>query len=434
MANVNFSILLFGLWFGLYINTRLEVQCIFYFTLFSVSFLFVHSSNQIILFIHPFTNTFTFTAGFYFDLPYGLQVPTFGSGWDDEAPSDEWLDKMFNMLGVYFGRQKHFAAFMVHFTQVAQMVKHMDAHGYKNVETLYVYKPMHNMTGVNTFINAVEIIVVGWKPNRNAVGLNWKNHELNPLYRHNVIYSPPVTARYETSSVPPQLVNQTEKHPWIAQRLGEILANPGDTILVAGAGSGSDCLGFIRAGCNIIAVEKDKRQFKELRRRFQMENDNHLTVDIDTKYWKKCVAQLKEQSSTVGTYFNLKKQDEFNKLKADAKTAAKASKSNAKASKEKGMAGAPSGDEVRSEPAKKVKAPVQQKCADCGQPLDEKSVKCALASCPVMIHKVCSDDHPCIHLADKDVDPAGCALTFCSDSCSGAHVCSSLSEMPSADE
>jgi len=193
-------------------------------------------------------------------------------------------------------------------------------------------------------------------------------------------------------------------------------------------------LGFIRAGCNVIAVEKDKRQFKELRRRFQMENDNHLTVDIDTKYWKKCVAQLKEQSSTVGTYFNLEKQDEFNKLKADAKTAAKASKSNAKASKEKGKAEVPSGDEGRSEPAEKDKALVQPRCADCGQPLDEKSVKCALAACPVMIHKACSDDHPCIHLADSNADPAGCALTFCSDSCSGAHVCSSLSEMPSADE
>ena len=341
------------------------------------------------------------------------------------------------MLGVYFGRQKHFAAFMVHANQVAQMVKHMDAHAYKNVETLYVYKPMHNMTGVNTFINAVEVIVVGWKPNRNTVGLRWTNEEMNPLYRHNIIYSPPVTARYETSSVPPQLVNQTEKHPWIAQRLGEILASPGDTILVAGAGSGSDCLGFIRAGCNVVAVEKDKRQFKELRRRFHLEDENHQTVDIDIKYWKKCVAQLKEQSSTIMTFFNLEKQEELDKLKEDAKTAAKVNKANAKAKTAKGKGEVQSPAEVKSEPAEKAQSKDQRKqskCADCGQLLDEESVKCSLPTCVVMVHKACSEYHACVHRDDKDSEVNGCALFFCSDSCSGAHVCSSLSEMPSTEK
>ena len=53
---------------------------------------------------------------------------------------------------------------------------------------------------------------------------------------------------------------------------------PGDTVLVAGFGSGADVMGFNKAGCNVVAIENDQRHFDEMKgtMRVYAEEQEHL--------------------------------------------------------------------------------------------------------------------------------------------------------------
>jgi hypothetical protein len=50
----------------------------------------------------------------------------------------------------------------------------------------------------------------------------------------------------------------------MAHRIAQMFCAPGETVLVFGASSGSDALAFLHAGCNVVAIEKSARQFKQL--------------------------------------------------------------------------------------------------------------------------------------------------------------------------
>jgi hypothetical protein len=57
-------------------------------------------------------------------------------------------------------------------------------------------------------------------------------------------------------------VNTCQKHSGIAYHLASICARPDSNALVIGAGSGSDVIGCLRAGVNVVAVDKDATQFQ----------------------------------------------------------------------------------------------------------------------------------------------------------------------------
>ena len=137
----------------------------------------------------------------------------------------------------------------------------MESHGYQHVHPMYVYKPNQNQVGTNQFIFAVDQLLVGYYPSRSDVRLNF--NDPNPTQRHNLIYSHSVKSRsIPSSSTAPAPVNITEKHTCVSQLLGSIVCTPGDRALVIGAGSGSEVIGFNRAGLDVVALEKDPIQFK----------------------------------------------------------------------------------------------------------------------------------------------------------------------------
>ena len=92
-------------------------------------------------------------------------------------------------------------------------------------------------------------------------------NEASPLGRHNLLFGHNLRgSRFQLSgAVEP--VNTCQKHPGTAHALARICARPGANALVIGSGSGSDIIGCLRAGLDVVAIDKDAGQFHGCRAR-----------------------------------------------------------------------------------------------------------------------------------------------------------------------
>ena len=122
---------------------------------------------------------------------------------------------------------------------------------------MHVYKPANNQVGTDCFINAAETCVLGWRQGRAKGVTNFPDP--NPTLRHNLFLAPNVGTKHVDAEG--MAVNTTQKPTLTTYQLGRRFVEPGGNVLVIGSGSGSDVIGFVYAGCNVTAVEKDPKQF-----------------------------------------------------------------------------------------------------------------------------------------------------------------------------
>jgi hypothetical protein len=135
----------------------------------------------------------------------------------------------------------------------------MEVGGYQSVHPYYVYKPNQNQKGTGCFIFAVEVILVGYSSDAKHRDLVFE--ERNPLGRHNLLFGHNLRgSRFQLSGAL-EPVNTCQKHPGTAHALASICARPGANALVIGSGSGSDIIGCLRAGLDVVAIDKDAGQF-----------------------------------------------------------------------------------------------------------------------------------------------------------------------------
>jgi hypothetical protein len=187
-------------------------------------------------------------------MPFGLDL----APWD-VLLTDVELERFFMQLNVVNTSQQTMLALVVHFADAGRVKAAMEAAGYQSVHPFYVYKPSQNVKGTDCFIFAVEMILIGYLGGSRDRGLVFG--ERNPVGRHNLLFGHNVGSRYQLSGQG-EPVNTCQKHPGIAHHLATICARPGSNALVIGSGSGSDVVGCLRAGLNVVAIDKDSKQFQ----------------------------------------------------------------------------------------------------------------------------------------------------------------------------
>ena len=316
----------------------------------------------------------------YWDMPYGLDV----ANWDTLL-SDSHLDMFFRQLAIINSAPSHALVLHTHYKDAGRVQMAMEKHGYQHVHPLYVYKPTQNQVGTNQFIFAVDQLLVGFIPNRNDIRLNFADP--NPTQRHNLIFSHAVTSRSTSSSSSEVAapVNITQKHTCVSQYIGGVFCTPGGKVLVIGAGSGSELIGFNRAGLEVVALEKDAHQFKGCQTRLLSE-------------------QSAEQKNTLTARKELK---QMTRLQQVASKFAMWEPEDAPA------------DDVVQPPVQPQKKPKQSvsTCVACGSELKGDIGSCASITCNVrQIHIACLIAHP--NLSD-----GGCEHKFCSVECADKHDC-----------
>lgn len=216
--------------------------------------------------------------------------------------------------------------------------------------------------------------------------------DINPVQRHNLIFGHQVGAKRKFTGEDVE-VNTTQKNPNVASTLGRICCTPGAHALVLGAGSGSEVVGLARVGVNVVAIERDAKQFKALTER----------VTTEAAFPKPALDQLAADDAEVHVLKELAAR--FTKLNPDVRSHFLEAGS--------AVAGVGDADEDESSGRADGGAVSKSQCCACGQDIEVKDKQgCSNFNCAVQtMHKSCM--HPC----------TVCKKMFCTQDCVGDHGC-----------
>ena len=225
------------------------------------------------------------------DNNFGLKV----ASWDDVAPTKEEIRVVLSQVHAVCINEPHVFFNYCDIRQYDNVYTAMTDSRYTNIHPFFIHKNNQNCVGYQQYTYAVDVLVVGYYPNKRSVP--W-NASANPLMRHNIISVPSLNVHYKNPSD-----NKTANiHEKPAGNMATLMANhasPGPWALVLGAGSGGEVLGAIKAGLHVVAVERDQRQFDGLRARLtqMMVNEEKQKLELAQKKEKQKTASMKKKKS-----------------------------------------------------------------------------------------------------------------------------------------
>ena len=318
----------------------------------------------------------------FWDMPYGLLV----APWD-VLLTDVEVEEFFKQVAVINRARNHTMVLSINCKDYGRMWTFMTQNGYSDIHPLYVYKPQQNMTGMG-WIFAVEQMIVGYKGGiQNCAVTFVDNH---PLFRHNLFFGLQVGSKLKYVGEDEE-VNTTQKNPNVASFIGRILCKVGSSALVIGAGSGSEVVGLARVGVQVVALEKDPKQFVALT----------LRLTAEASFQAKALKQAADEEETC---------ELLRVCAAGCTRLIRDRKSHFVQAVEEGEDEEPAASSSSSSSA----APAaERKCAVCGEALGLKpQVVCAKDECLVgALHAGCCERCP------------SCKKLFCSSAHNLGHTC-----------
>ena len=153
---------------------------------------------------------------------------------------------------------EHYAIVLYHnIRQSGEVYESLRENGCKNISNLYWHKTDHwTPTPRYQYTSSVEVMTIGFIPNNERCSVKL---DKDPKLRMNFIECPAIDQKSVDNDG--TVVNPCEKPPEIMKWICENHCMPGQYVLIIGSGANGDVKGAILAGCNVVAVESDKRQF-----------------------------------------------------------------------------------------------------------------------------------------------------------------------------
>jgi hypothetical protein len=191
----------------------------------------------------------------FYDMPYGI-LPL---AWDVQMTLQE-VTMLLKQVDAVQRKNNTMVCFM-HTTEAACMIRQaLRSRNFQDLQDWFWYKVDHFGTGpVSSYTNTVEMGTMAWNPN--ARGSHWKM-DLDSRHRHNLFQCGSETLMIRDADQ--QLVNPTQKPPALMQWLCGNHVPPNGNVLIIGPGAGGDVRGAINACANVVAVERDFKQFEIL--------------------------------------------------------------------------------------------------------------------------------------------------------------------------
>lgn len=142
------------------------------------------------------------------------------------------------------------------FEQYHAVRRSMLANKLSDISPIVIYDVNATDAGGFRYVSACQMLVFGHLGR--ARTSTW-NFGKNPMERHNMLFikGKKHKSRYANN----EMVNPAESPESLAKTIIQHHSNPGDTVLVACAGSGADAAAAIKLGRGCIVVENDPRQF-----------------------------------------------------------------------------------------------------------------------------------------------------------------------------
>ena len=195
------------------------------------------------------------TAMFYADSTFGItQAP-----WDVQWTPLKF-DKILKQFSASNLSETCVACIWVNPLQLLDMTNILAANEYGEPVNMYWHKPQHHTpTCVGSYTSSVEQLVAGFKPNRLKCPFNVSR---DPRQRHNFMSVPSVTKYVRDDHG--EIVNGCQKPPDLSRKMANTHCMPGDWVMNVGPGAGGCLLGLIQAGCHVVCIESDEKQFQIL--------------------------------------------------------------------------------------------------------------------------------------------------------------------------
>ena len=193
----------------------------------------------------------------FFDAPYDELNQC---SWEFQLTTDFLVNVLKQFNAIHMG-QWQICAIMHKPRDTDIVMQAMERMGYCQMVQIYWYKGSEHQTKtpVSSYTSSVEMGTVGFLPDRSKC--KW-NMGTDPRNRHNHFEHKAVTKyfKYEDG----EIINPCQKPPALLRWLCQNHLHAGSTVLVIGAGSGADVIGATQACCNVVAVERDHRQYAVL--------------------------------------------------------------------------------------------------------------------------------------------------------------------------
>ena len=188
-------------------------------------------------------------------MPYGI----LDVEWDVQI-TQEFLDTFFRQLTATKSSESSIVILYHKPADTQLVLTALTKTAYSQASHFFWHKTGHSSpTPQSSYTSTVEMGTMAFQPDRTKC--NW-NLGADPRGRHNFIECPAVTTYLKHADG--SIVNPCQKPPELSQWLVSNHIKPGTNVLVIGAGAGGDVLGALEAGADVVAIEKDHRQFVTL--------------------------------------------------------------------------------------------------------------------------------------------------------------------------
>jgi hypothetical protein len=191
----------------------------------------------------------------HFDAPYGYEL--FPHDQQITASSLSVQSRQFDAINT----QTNHVWMVMHKPEDTNIViEAMIDRSYKNISHFFWHKPNQYVEGPpNRLTPVVEMGTIGCIPDANSIHTNMSS---DPRQRPNMVSVPSLTTL--TKDTAGNIINPCEKPPGLGEWLFKTFCPKGSTVLIIGTGAGGDLKGAVLAGMNVIGVENDEKQFKQL--------------------------------------------------------------------------------------------------------------------------------------------------------------------------
>ena len=199
----------------------------------------------------------------YMDMKFGGRGKI--AAWDEDAHTATELVHFFKLFALQHAAP--FATIVVwcKSTQLGMVEESMLASGFHSVQSIFWYKKdqQQNM-GAHMMVPSVEVGLMAFLTG--ATQSNQYRHSINlpvnPFDRHNIIVGP--GQRTYDRNAEGKVINVCQKPAYLSEYFAARYLSPNSWVYVAGSGAGGDVMGFMNAGHNVLAMEKDAAQLKAM--------------------------------------------------------------------------------------------------------------------------------------------------------------------------
>lgn len=189
---------------------------------------------------------------FCWDEPYGLTQEQW-----DVLPSGAERKMVFKQFQAS-NTSDHYVAFVWHgWREVNTVFEAMQGTGHQEMTPYYWHKTGHNVPiQQSSWTSSCETGMLGFWPCRQKC--DW-NTDTDSRRRHNFHECPSVTTYHRDANG--AVCNPCQKPIELMLRLAQAHCPPATNAFVAGGAACGEVIGCLEAGCNVVVVEKDRKQY-----------------------------------------------------------------------------------------------------------------------------------------------------------------------------